>query len=101
MRAQLAAFGGVEPALEQGAEDGDVDGAPVQVGGTAQLGQVGRGEGRHGNGLKQPAVEPGNIVHAIQATVLHGAKELREALRQSLGRGLFVVHQTLEHATRQ
>ena len=45
MGAELAALGGVEPALEQGAEDGDVDGAPVQVGGAAQFGQVGRGEG--------------------------------------------------------
>ena len=41
MRAELAALGGVKPAFEQGAEDGDINSAPVQVGGAAQFVQVG------------------------------------------------------------
>ena len=88
-------------ALCPSAEDGDVDGAPVQVGSAAQLGQVGRGEGWHGDGLEQAAVEPRNVVHAIQAAVLHGGEKLREALGQPLGRGLLVVEQPLKHAAGQ
>src|SRR5690606_14069853 len=99
--AELAALGGVEPALEQGAEDGDVDGAPVQVGGAAQFVQVGCREGGHSDGLEQAAVEPGNVVHAIQAAGLHGGEKLRETLGESLGGDLFVGYQPLEHAARQ
>ena len=49
---------------------------------------------------KELHANPELSLHEVE-TAARIAKELREALRQSLGRGLFVVHQTLEHATRQ
>jgi hypothetical protein len=53
--AERGAGGGVEAALEEGAEDGGVDGAPVHVGGGAvQRLQVARGQRGNVDGLKRP-----------------------------------------------
>jgi hypothetical protein len=62
--AERGAHGGVQPALEQGAEDGGVDGAPVHRRRRPSAPPVGRVQRRHGDGLEQPAVEPGQVVHA-------------------------------------
>jgi len=101
VRAELAALGGVEPALEQGAEDGDVDRAPVERGGLAQLGHVRHFEPRHFDARKQPAVEPGQVVGPVEAAVTHGGKELLQALGEAFAAEVAVAHEALEHAPGQ
>ncbi len=86
VRAELAALGRVQPALEQRAEDAGVDGAPVQAAGGAQRGQVVGGQGRHVDGGEQATVEPGHVVHAEQAAALHRGKERTQLRAQPLGR---------------
>jgi hypothetical protein len=84
VRAQLAALGRVQPALEQGAEDAGVDGAPVQRAALRSSATSG-GSAGHGDGLEQPAVEPGHVVHAEQAAVAHGGEQLPGPAAQPLG----------------
>jgi hypothetical protein len=68
MRAERGAGLGIKAALEQGAEDGGVDVAPVQItGGGVQFGQVGGLQRRNVDHLKQAAIEPGDVVVAILA----------------------------------
>ena len=76
MRAKRGAGLGIEAVLEQGAEDGGIDVAPVQVtGGGMQFGQVIGFQRRNVDDLKQAAVEPGDVVVAILAAgVAHGVK---------------------------
>jgi hypothetical protein len=86
---------GVQPALEQGAEDAGVDRAPVHRRGGLERRHVGRVQRRHGDGLEQPAVEPGQVVHAEQAAVAHGLEQAGELAAQPLGRDHH-THQPLE-----
>ncbi|MNF68744.1 hypothetical protein D3C84_506100 [compost metagenome] len=60
VRAKWGAGVWVQAALKQGAEDGRVDGAPVEVlCGVAEHSQVVAGQGWNVDGLEQAAVEPG------------------------------------------
>ena len=75
--AQLAALAGVQPALEQGAEDGGVHVGPVQLGGKLHLRHVGRRERQGRVVVEQPAVEPGDGREAHHAAAPgHGGEEL-------------------------
>ena len=97
---QLAALGRVQPALEQGAEDAGVDGAPVQRAGGLQGDQVGSGQRRHLDLREQATVEPGHVVDAEQAAVAHGCKQRLQLRAQALGCGLH-AHQAFEQARGQ
>ena len=99
--AELAAFGRVQTAFEQRAEDGNVDGAPVEVGGIAQLGHVQYGECGHVNGLEQAAVEPRNFVGAKHAAVGHGGEQVAQTQGEFVAGDFSVGDQPLEHAPRQ
>ena len=74
--AERGAGSRVKAALEEGAEDGGVDGAPVHVGGGAvQGGEVGCGQRRNCDGFEEAAVEPGDVVVAVVAAFpLHGGE---------------------------
>jgi hypothetical protein len=83
MGAERSAGFRVQAALEQGAEDGRIDGPPIAVGGgPMEGGHIVCGQFRDVDGLKQAAVEPGNVVVAVLAAgfLLHGAKELADAV---------------------
>ena len=103
MGAQRRAGGGVEAALEQGAEDGRVDGAPVHLGGGAvQGGQIGGQQRRHIDSLEQAAVEPGNVVVAVfAARCLHRQEQFFDAPPGLVGVHAGVAQQLREDAGRQ
>ena len=101
MRAQLASLFGVQAPLKQRAEDGDVNRRPVQRGGVAQLGHVQNIELRHGDCFEQPAVEPRNVVIAVQPALLHGGKQVDQAVAQLGRRDAGVFHQAFKQALRQ
>ena len=75
MGAELAAFGGVEAAFEQGAEDGGVDLGPVEFGGREQGVDVGFFERQGGVVVEEAAVEPGHALEADAAAGAHGGEE--------------------------
>ena len=81
MRAELTALVGVEATFKQCANDRDIDRAPVQTGSLAQFGDVDGAELRDVNRHEQVAVETGNVVHAVKATLAHGCKQLSQTLR--------------------
>ncbi len=77
--AELAAFGRVEAAFKQGAENGRVDLAPVEPGG-GQHGVDAGGRQREDIDLgKQATVEPENVVFAKRPALLHRRKQAAEA----------------------
>ena len=73
MRAELAAFGGVEPALEQRAKNRWFNGAPVELGDVNQVFNIVAFQ-RHGDVvIKQSSVKPLNKMLAKFAVPLgHG-----------------------------
>ena len=101
VRAQLAALGGVEAALEQGAEDGNVDGAPVHLRRVAQFGNGGGFQRGHVNVLEQAAVEPGDVVGTKRPACAHGLEQVPEAIRELFAAAVAVVDEPLEHAPGQ
>ena len=113
--AQLAAHRRIEPALKQRAKNAGVDGRPVQRTGGFERGHVGQRQRRHGHRLEQPAVEPGDVVHAKQAAAAHRGQQriklhaqavradvdAHQPLKQPLGQQAHVLGKKAEHALRQ
>ena len=69
--AKLGALGGVEGPLEQGAEDGGLDVAPVLVGGVVEAQQSGAGELDGLRRVEQVAVEVADLVRSEETAVGH------------------------------
>ena len=101
MRTKLAALGGVQATLKQGAENRHIDGRPVQRSGVAQFGHFHDAQSGDPDFLEQPTVEPGDVVVAVQATVAHGGKQVGQAPGQLVAGELLVIDQALEHAPGQ
>ena len=74
VRAELAALFGIEAALKQGAENRDVDGAPVFIRSVFKRGDVHRREIGDVDGFEQPTVKPRNVIDAEEPTVAHLAE---------------------------
>ena len=84
VRAEVAAFGGVEGALDERAEDGRFDVLPVhRGGGDERFELVGREAGRVAVAEEQ-AVEAAHLFADLAdvSALVHGAEEAREALGQ-------------------
>ncbi len=101
MGSELAALGRVQAPLKQCAEDGHVNGAPIERGGVAQLGHFHDGERGHLHLLEQTAVEPGYVVIAIQATLAHDGEQVGQACGEFVAGEVLVVHQPFKHAPGQ
>jgi hypothetical protein len=67
--AELAALGGIEAALEEGAEDGGIDGRPIELGGGDDVADFIGGKFENPGVLKESAVEVGD---GFQAEVAAG-----------------------------
>ena len=86
MRAELTAPVGVEPALEERAQDGGLHLRPVERGGGADGAQLLAGEGQRRGVVEEPAVEPGDPLRAeIAAPVRHQPEQIREPVRERYG----------------
>ena len=87
MRAELGAFAGIEPALEQRTENRRVDLRPVEVRRRQHHLDFGRLQRQRGAVVEQPAVEPGDRLEADPAAGGHhleeGAGEIGEVLRDA------------------
>ena len=83
----MGAFGGVEGALEEGAEDGGFDVGPVVLGGGVEDAEVGEVEFDGGGIGEEAAVEVGDVVGAEEAAlVAHGVEEDGERAVEADGR---------------
>ena len=101
MGAELAALLRVQPALEQGAEDGGVDGVPVEpAGGVQDAGFFGIKRQRVDH-FEEAAVEIRDVFQREVAALLHGGEEFAQAAVELLAIGLALVEQAFEEAARQ
>ena len=71
VRAKLGALGGVQAALEQGAEDGGLDRAPIQPGGCGDAGDFIGGQVGDGGAVEKIAVEVADGFEAEFAALGH------------------------------
>ncbi len=99
--AELAAHVRVQPALEQGAEDGGLHGVPVHAGGLQQGHHVGGFQGGDGDVLEQAAVEPGDGLQGEVAALLHGPEQVGEAGAGFRSIRIGLVQHRLEQLFRQ
>ncbi len=101
MRAQLRTFVGVEAALEQGAEDGRLDGGPVQGGDIRQHVQPFAREIEHGVVIEQPAIEECHLVEAEPAALGHRAEQGAQPFAEGRRVAQRVPHQLREQVVRE
>ncbi|SDD61981.1 hypothetical protein SAMN04488509_104180 [Aquimonas voraii] len=101
--AELVALGGVERALQQGAEDGRFDIAPVGARGFDQQLDLGPVERQCGRVLEQLAVEVQHVggERGREAAAVHVAPELGEHAHGSLGAFDMAAQQVAEALGRQ
>ena len=84
MGAELGALVLVDDALEEGAEDGGIDGRPILIGGAQDLvGQV-VGQGGHEFVIEQRAVEMAHGEHAEVAAVAHGGEQIAQRVEMCI-----------------
>ena len=84
MGAELGALVRVHAALEEGAEDRGVDGAPVEAGGLVEAVELVAGELEGAVGGEEVAVEAVDHVRAEGAPLVHGREELAGEAREEL-----------------
>ena len=85
MGAELGAFGGIEGALEEGAEDGGVDIAPVLPDGLLQVEQGGAAQLDGVGMVEEIAIEVGDFAGAKVATIGHFGEEVVDHLVEGIG----------------
>ena len=83
--AELGALGGVQAALEEGAEDGGLDAGPVEGGGVGEESRPSAVEVEHGGVVEQAAVEVGMWSAPKQPPAVMAAKSWRRRSRKAAG----------------
>ena len=101
VRAKLRTLVGVEPALEQGAEDRGVDVRPVEFRRRQNVAHVRLFQRQGVSGIEEPAVEPLNPLEADYAAVLHRGEQGSRVRLEILWRVLAVFQQPPEHVVGQ
>ena len=92
--AELAALVGIEPALEQSAENRGIDLRPIEAGGAQGQVEFRLLQRQCGIVVEQAAVEPCHLLEADQAAGLHGAKQVFGHRREIVG----PLDRLLQHA---
>ena len=102
MRAKLAPLARIEPALEEGAEDGGVDLRPVERRGTLQQDDVVGLKLQGSVGIEQTTVEPGDRGEVdLAATFRHGGEQAAGVKLELAGTLASSVEHAFEQARRQ
>jgi len=99
--AELGALVGVEAALEEGAEDRGVDGAPVEARGGEEAADLVLGEREDALGGEEVAVEAADDVGAEVAAAGHGGEELGDLAAEALGVVAGIVDEAAEELVRE
>ena len=97
VRAQLRALAGVQPALEQRAQDRRVDLRPVERSRVAHRLDLGPGQRQGGVVVEEPAVEPRHRLEADAAAHVHRAEQVAGQLGKVTG----LAARLLQHAREQ
>ena len=95
-RTEGGSCGGIESALEEGAEDGGIDRSPVEQGGLVDSGDLGRLESEDDGIGEEASVEIRDGLVLELATLGHRAEELSGVASEAFGIVLSILEQVLK-----